>query len=173
MDFKNENRHPWADLFEAQGHKTYFAMGVLWIDAGRLSLISLPSTTPVAATREEVAELLRKSRRLMAIFPTSLTTGIPSGTFWVRDRDYGPQSLQRQFRQHVQRAAKLCSVRPLELDTLCSKARNCTIDSLQRRGPTLNPIVRESGWKRFCEVSARVSGLEAWVVFMERNCWPT
>lgn len=165
MDFKNESRHPWAELFEAQGHKTYSTKGVLWIDAGRLSVISVPSTTPVTATKEEVDQLLRKSRRVMAIFPTSFATGIPSGTFWVRDREYGMHSLQRQFRQQMQRAAKDCSVRPLDWDTLCSKARNCTIGSLQRRGPTSNPIVTESGWKRFCEVSARVSGLEAWGCF--------
>lgn len=60
MDVKLETRHPWTELFEAQGHKTYSAMGVLWIDAGRLSLISIPSATPVAATREEVDDLLRK-----------------------------------------------------------------------------------------------------------------
>ena len=93
-------------------------MGVLWIEAGRLSVISVPSTATVNTTKQEMDLLLRKSRRGMAIFPTSCATGIKSGTFWVRDQAYGLHSLQRQFRQHVQRAAKDCSVRALDWDSL-------------------------------------------------------
>jgi hypothetical protein len=158
-------RYPFAELFEAQGHKTYSAMGVLWIEAGRLSVISVTSTAPVNATKEEMDRLLRKSRRVMAIFPTSSATGIKSGTFWVRDREYGLHSLQRQFRQHVQRAAKECSVRALDWDTLRSKGRNCYLVSLQRRGAAGSPTASQAGWDRFCEVGASISGLEPWACF--------
>lgn len=169
MDVEIESRHPWADMFEAHGHKTYSAMGVLWIDAGRLSLISFPSATPVAATTEEVDDLLRKSRRMMAIFPTSTATGIQSGAFWVRDRAYGLHSLQRQFRQHVQRAARDCCVRPLDWQTLRSKGRGCHIDSLQRRGVTSSSAMNQAAWDRCCEVGTSVSGLEPWGCFHGRD----
>jgi hypothetical protein len=165
MDVKIESRHPWAELFEAQGQKTYSAMGALWIDAGRLSLISIPSTAPIAATREKVDDLLRKSGRVMAIFPTSFATGIQSGAFWVRDRDYGPHSLQRQFRQHVQRAAKDCCVRPLDWETLRAKGRDCETFSMQRRGATSSPTLNQPGWNRFCHVGASIAGLEPWGCF--------
>jgi hypothetical protein len=165
MDVKIDHSHLWAELFEAQGHKTYSARGVLWIDAGRLSLISLPSTKPVAATKEEVDELLRKSRKPMAIFPTPLATGIPSGTFWVRDRDYGPHSLQRQFRQQMQRASKDCSVRPLDWDTLREKGRDCENFSRQRHGSKSSPTLNQPGWNRFCDVGAATAGLEPWGCF--------
>jgi hypothetical protein len=165
MGVKIDNSHPLADLFEAQGHKTYSAMGVLWIDAGRLSLISIPSATPVAATREEVDDLLRKSRRAMAIFPTSIATGVPSGTFWVRDHEYGLHSLQRQFRQHVRRAARNCCVRPIDWDKLRTKGRNCEIFSMQRRGAKLSPTVSLTGWERFCDVGAATVNLEPWGCF--------
>ena len=165
MDVEIESRHPWAELFKAQGHKTYSAMGVLWIDAGRLSLISFPSATTVAATTEEVDDLLRKARRMMAIFPTSTATGVQSGAFWVRDRDYGLHSLQRQFRQHVQRAARDCCVRPLDWDTLRAKGRGCHSDSLQRRGATLSHAGSQAGWNGFCDVGASIAGLEAWGCF--------
>jgi hypothetical protein len=161
MDVKLETRHPWTELFEAQGHKTYSAMGVLWIDAGRLSLISIPSATPVAATREEVDDLLRKSRRAMAIFPTLIATGVSSGAFWMRDREYGMHSLQRQFRQHVRRAARNCCVRPLDWDTLRAKGRKCHLDSLRRCGTTSS----QASWDRFCKVGASIAGLEPWGCF--------
>ena len=158
-------RHPFAELFEAQGHRTYSAMGVLWIEAGRLSVISVPSTAPVNTTKEEMDRLLRKSRRVMAIFPTSCATGIKSGTFWVRDHAYGLHSLQRQFRQHVQRAAKDCAVRALDWDTLRSKGLNCYANSLQRCGAAASPAASQAGWDRFCEVGASISGLEPWGCF--------
>lgn len=158
-------RYPFAELFEAQGYRTHHAMGVPWIEAGRLSIISVPSTAPVNATKEETDRLLRKSRRLTAIFPISFATGIKSGTFWVRDREYGPHSLQRQFRQHVQRAAKDCSVRALDWDTLRSKGRNCHAMSLRRRGAAASPAASQAGWERFCEVGASISGLEPWGCF--------
>lgn len=162
-------RFAFPDLFRAQGHKTYSAMEVLWIDAGRLSIISVPSTAPVNATKEEMDRLLRKSRRMTAIFPISFATGIKSCTFWVRDREYGLHSLQRQFRQHVQRAAKDCSVRALGWDTLRSKGRNCHAMSLQRRGAAASPAESQDSWERFCDVGASTAGLEPWGCFHGRD----
>lgn len=158
-------RCAFAELFQAQAHKTHSAMEVLWIEAGRLSIISIPSTAPVNATKEEMDRLLRQSRRVMAIFPTSFATGIKSGTFWVRDREYGLHSLQRQFRQHVQRAAKVCSVRALDWDSLRSKGWHCHVISLQRRGATASPTASQAGWERYCEVGASIAGLEPWGCF--------
>jgi hypothetical protein len=172
MDVKFETRHPWTKLSEAQGHRTYSAMGALWIDEGRFSLISLPSTTPVTASKEEVNQLLRKSRKLVAIFSTSLATGTPSGTFWVRDRDYGLHRLQRQFRQHVRRATKDCCVHLLDWDTLRAKGRNCEIFSLQRRGAAGRPTMSQTGWDRFCKAGASIAGLEPWGCFQGRICSP-
>jgi hypothetical protein len=158
-------RHPLEELFRASGHTTYSAMGVLWIDAGRLSIISVAHTEPVDATKEEVDALLRKSKKLTAIFTTPLATGIKSGSFWVRNRDYGTHRLQRQFRQHVRRAAKDCDVRLLDWDTLRRKGIGCNIDTFQRRGAISNPLSSQAGWSRFCDVAASVPGLEAWGCF--------
>ncbi|MEX0676780.1 MAG: hypothetical protein WD063_06865 [Pirellulales bacterium] len=165
MDVKIESRHPWAELFAALGHRTYSAMGVLWLDAGRVSVIPAPRTEPVVATKEEAHALLRKSNKLAAIFPTALPTGIKSGAFWVRNRDYGTHHLQRQFRQHVRRASKECRVQPLDWATLQRKGMGCNIDTFQRRGATSNPLLRRTGWSRFCQAAALVPGLEAWGCF--------
>lgn len=162
-------RHPLAELFEASGHKTYSAMGVLWIDAGRHSIISVAHTETVLATKEEVDALLRKSNKLAAIFTTPLATGVKSSTFWVRTRDYGTRHLQRQFRQHVRRAATDCDVRPLDWDTLRRRGIGCNIDTFQRRGATSNPLANQTGWSRFCQVAASVPGLEAWGCFHGEN----
>ena len=158
-------RHPLAELFEASGHKTFSAMGVLWIDAGRHSIISVAHTETVLATKEEVDALLRKSNKLAAIFTTPLATGVKSSTFWVRTRDYGTRHLQRQFRQHVRRSAKDCHVRPLDWDTLQRRGIGCNIDTFQRRGEASNPLASRTGWDKFCQVAASVSGLEAWGCF--------
>ncbi|MFN6107649.1 MAG: hypothetical protein ACK5EA_24780, partial [Planctomycetaceae bacterium] len=104
--------HPLTDFYQALGHQTQSALGGWWIDVGQLSLTCVPCSTVINASRQDLDELLSRSRRLAAVFPTSEPTGIEGGTLWVRDRAYGPQSLQRQFRQHVRRGEKLCTVRP-------------------------------------------------------------
>lgn len=157
--------HPLRDLYAAQGHRTYSESGVLWIDVGRFSLTSLPYATTVEADLEDLDKLLRKSQRLAAIFPTRLATGLESKTFWVRDRNYGAQSMQRQFRQNVQRGAKECAARPLDWDTLRRKGLSCNIDTMERRGRHSSPTICQDGWDRFCESAAKIPGLEAWGSF--------
>lgn len=157
--------HPLAEFYQALGHQTQTAFGVLWIDVGRFSLTCVPCSSLIEASREEVDGLLRQTRRLAAVFPTPEPTGIAGGTLWVRDRDYGPHSLQRQFRQHVRRGERSCVVRPVDWETLRTGAGECNFDTLRRRGIRESPILTPTGWSRVCEAAARVEGLEAFGCF--------
>ena len=157
--------HPLGRFYAALGHATHSALGVLWIDVGRFSLTSVPYADTVEATQEDVDALLWQSGKLAAVFPTPLATGVESTAFWVRGREYGRQSLQRQFFQHVRRGAKECEVRSIDWATLRTKGRACTIDTLARRGILSSPTIQATGWERMCEAGAAVAGLEAWGCF--------
>jgi len=157
--------HPLTDFYQALGHQTHSALGVLWIDVGQFSLTCVPCSTVINASRQDLDELLSRSRRLAAVFPTSEPTGIEGGTLWVRDRAYGPQSLQRQFRQHVRRGEKLCTVRPIDWQTLRTQGLECNIDTMRRRGNSRSPIQTQTGWDRVCDAAAQVAGLEAFGCF--------
>lgn len=157
--------HPLTDFYRALGHQTHSALGVLWIDVGQFSLTCVPCSTIIDASQQELDALLRQSRRLVAVFPTSAPTGIEGGTLWVRDRDYGPQSLQRQFRQHVRRGEKVCTVRPIDWQTLRTQGLECNLDTMRRRGNSRSPIQTQSGWDRACDAGAQVEGLEAFGCF--------
>jgi hypothetical protein len=163
---QNGNSHPLADLYVAQGHKTISTMGVLWVGVGRFSLTSVPFATKVAATQEEVDEMLRASGKWAAVFPVSLATGIHSGAFWVRNSDYNDQDLQRQFRQHVRRSSKTCHVRPIDWVMLRRKGRACNIDTLIRHGSAFSHAMAQSTtWERFCDTASAMPDLEAWGCF--------
>lgn len=157
--------HPLSDFYHALGHQTLTAFGVLWIDVGQFSLTCVPCSTIIDVSQQELDELLWRSRRLAAVFPTSEPTGIDGGTLWVRDRAYGPQSLQRQFRQHVRRGEKLCVVRPIDWQTLRMQGLECNIDTMRRRGNSRSPIQTQAGWDRVCDAGTRVEGLEAFGCF--------
>ena len=157
--------HPLSEFYAALGHQTYSGLGALWIDVGRFSLTSVPYVETIEATREDLDELLRQAGKLAAIFPTPLATGIESTAFWVRDREHGRHSLQRQFLQHVRRGAKECEIRPMDWATLRTKGLTCNIDTMERWGTVSSPTLREDGWSRFCQAGAAVSGLEAWGCF--------
>ncbi|MFN7805956.1 MAG: hypothetical protein ACK5TO_18210 [Planctomycetaceae bacterium] len=161
--------HPLSDFYHALGHRTLTALGVLWIDVGRFSLTCVPCSTIIDASQPELDELLWRSRRLAAVFPTSAPTGIEGGTLWVRDRAYGPQSLQRQFRQHVRRGEKLCTVRPIDWQTMRTQGLECNIDTMRRRGNSRSPIQTQAGWDRVCDAAAQVEGLEAFGCFREER----
>lgn len=161
--------HPLAEFYQALGHDTHAAFGVLWIDVGRFSLTCVPCSSLIEATQLEVEGLLRRARRLAAVFPTPEPTGIGGGTLWVRDRGYGAHSLQRQFRQHVRRGEKLCVVRPIDWETLHLQGVECNLDTLHRRGVRASPIQSPAGWSRVCQAAAHVEGLEAFGCFQQQR----
>jgi hypothetical protein len=161
--------HPLTDFYQALGHQTHSAFGVLWIDVGRFSLTCVPCSSLIETTQEEMEDLLRRARRLAAVFPTPEPTGIAGGTLWVRDRDYSAQSLQRQFRQHVRRGEKQCVVRPIDWETLRVHGSECNLDTLDRRGVRASPIQTPAGWNRVCDAGARAEGLEAFGCFHEER----
>jgi len=160
-----ERAHPLAGLYAALGHRVVSSLGATWIDVGRFSMTPVPYAGPVEATREDCEALLRQAGRWVAVFPTTIPTGITSGAYWVRDRDYGLSSLQKQFRQHVRRGMQSCAVRPLDWETLRKLGLGCNLETMQRRGVEGSLVTTQAGWDRVCEVAADVEGLEAFGCF--------
>lgn len=161
--------HPLAEFYQALGHQTYSALGVLWTSIGRFSMMPVPCTISVAATQEDLDELLRASGRLAAVFPTRELTGVESCEFWVRNRDYGANVLQAQFRQRVKQGSKNCVVRQIDWETLRLRGMECNTDSMKQRGMSMSFTLTQQGWNRVCETAARVPGLEVFGCFHDER----
>ena len=85
-----------APFYRALGHKVWSRHSVIWADAGRFSLMSIPCNQKLTLTKKEIQDLLRVSGRMIAVFPTAEKTGITVTDFWLRDKSYSLSFLQRQ-----------------------------------------------------------------------------
>jgi len=156
---RDETEHPLAPFYRAWGYRTWSRLGTLWIDAGRFSVISVPCSHRITATRGEVERFVRDTGRIAAQFPATADTGVQRNSYWVRDRDYGPASLQRQFRRHVAAHHDRCEVRPIEWSDLATRGFPILRDARARqRCP--GPATPEA-WEACCRVASEIPGLMA------------
>ena len=102
--------HPLEAFYRGMGHLAISRHETLWGDAGRFSLVSHPSNRKVAATKRQIQQLLVDSGKWIAIFCPTAGSGPTINEYILSSCDYGLQSLQRQFRNHVRRhgADALC-----------------------------------------------------------------
>jgi hypothetical protein len=156
--------NPLADFHHRRGASFYETPQALWCPAGAFSIYSAPSSLAVGVDRREMESALRTTRRLLAIASPPRDTGLEGKAFILRDKNYGPHSLQRQFRQQVKKSSQHCGVAPIDWTTLSRSALPVN-RSLCLRGRELHSgIDREEIWLRFCDAAAATPGMEAWGV---------
>ena len=160
-----EAEHPLAPFYRAWGYRTWSRLGTLWIASGRFSVISVPCSHQVDASRTAVEGLLRETGRLAAQFPSTHITGIERNSYWVRDRGYGLASLQRQFRQHVLHDRARCVVRPVEWRDLAAQGHGVLRDALARQ-PGSGSMAPEA-WAECCRIAGEIPNLTATGCFVD------
>jgi hypothetical protein len=155
----DEPEHPLAPFYRAWGYRTWSRLGTLWIAAGRFSVVSVPCSHRITTTRSDVERFVRDAGRIASQFPTTAHTGAQRNSYWVRDRDYGPASLQRQFRRHVAAYHDRCEVRPIDWQELATYGHPVLRDAMVRQGCP-GPATPEA-WEECCRVAGRIPGLTA------------
>ena len=157
-------RHPYGVFLEGMGVGTWSGAGAVWAAGGRFSLYAEPTAGGVEAGRGEMERLLEESGRLVALAVVERPTGREVATYWLRDRGYGMQSLQRQFRQQVERAAECCEVRRVGWEELGERSAGIH-EGLARRGRDGMGLRQAVRRERFWRAAAAVPGFEAWGAF--------
>ncbi len=157
--------HPLAPFYRAFGHNVWSRHGVIWTDAGRFSLITVPCNQKLTLTKKEIQDLLRVSGRMIAVFPTTENTGVTVTNFWVRDKGYSLSFLQRQFRQHVIKNEKTCDVRLISWEELSQIGLNINRNTMERRGLKMHKCIQPENWKHICSVADTIKELEVFGCF--------
>jgi hypothetical protein len=152
---------PLGSFFRLLGHAVHERDGACWVEVGRLSLMAVPATDAIAVCPPLVDAVLRDTGRLAATFVSAAGHGVPAVAWWVRDRDYGMASVQRQFRQNLRRGQGIVTVRPLSWDEFRRHgfAVHCQAAAV-RRG-SVSPTTVPEGWSRLCDLLADDTGFEA------------
>lgn len=157
QNWSSAEAHPLGGLYKALGHRVELCAGALWIDVGRFSLTSVPCGQLVHPCQDELEDLLRRTGRLAAQFPTSIPTGVGAHLFVVRDPAYGPGHQQRQFRQHVRRGSTSCEVRGVDWTELAAPGWPVIEDAYRRQGRP--SAITRARWEAFCQAGAGGAGL--------------
>jgi len=114
--------HPLEEFYRRLGHLAISRHGTLWCDAGRFSLVTIPSNERVAATKRQIQQLLIDTGKWVALFCPTAGSGPIVSEYLLESRDYGLHSLQRQFRSHVRRHGAEFHCRELSWEEMANRA---------------------------------------------------
>jgi hypothetical protein len=123
-----------AGFYSAWGRRTMLQGGVLWFDCGAFSTMSVLTTVPTGIADREVRGILSRTRKLAAVYRVAAGAGLEVPMFVLRDKEYSPSNLQRQFRQHVERASSFLEARECSWEEWETCALNCDRQTLARQG---------------------------------------
>lgn len=149
------------------GQSAVISEGGLWLNETRLSLMTIPGVLPLRPSRMEVQRLLRQSGKMAAVFGCGFETGRVVDSFWVRDRDYGLHSLQRQFRQQVKAAQQVCICRPVDWGEMAALALPVNRETFRRRGRGRTSMTEPDLWLKYCHAAAALPGYEVMGCFVQ------
>ncbi len=158
-----------AGFFRAEGRTAELEGEGLWVAETRLSVMGVPGPRAIRPADSEIDRVLRRTGRVAAVYTSVVSTGVDVDRFVLRDRNYGMDSLQRQFRQQTRAALKECRVRAMSFAELRQIGMPANQESLARRGK-MNPVLAGAdGWAVMCEVASDVPGLEVMGCFAPRG----
>jgi hypothetical protein len=116
-------------------------------------------------TAEEIAALCRHPGILGVEVINDRGLGVPGGLWAQRDRSYGMRSLQRQFRQHVERAGTTQTVREIDFDDLHRWGIVSNRETVRRHHRDDPYFSSEQRWKQLCDAGRQSPGAGVFATF--------
>lgn len=156
-----QTEHPLQLFHQQLGQLAISRHNTLWQAAGRFSIVTFPSNQRVAASKRDIQQLLLDCGRLAAVFCPRTGQGVRVAEYWLEAKDYGLQTLQRQFRRHVREHADRFVSRELSWQEMASGAPVIHADVAERRGQTTAAWTNPQRWADVCRVAGGTEGLTA------------
>ena len=149
FEFPKSALAPLAGYYDASGHRALLAGGSIWFNGGAFSMMSIPTTITPVISDSQVRKILFRSGKFAAVYRVEKPEGTTVPVFLLRDKNYGLNHLQRQFRQQVIGASSRMEARECSWEEWRDLALRCDRETFQRRGgmrgahPLLLHAVRE------------------------------
>jgi hypothetical protein len=153
------------EFYERAGYRVATTAHADWYVPGNRIYRNFPCGRTVVPTPEEIAQLCRHKGILGVEFGNARGIGVGSGVWKARDPAYGLDSLQRQFRQQLQRAQEREHVREIGFDELARLASAANLESLARLGLADRRLAEPARWRRICQAGAATPGAGAFATF--------
>jgi hypothetical protein len=154
-----------ARFLELRGRRIVRACGSLWYTVPGRFLMSLPYHKMLNPDIDELRRMIRDAGAFGARFPSLNWTGLESGLYVLRRRDYNIGSLHAKHRPRVRHAMQHFEVRPAEKSQLLDQGRAVNLSTMARQGRYDAEFGEQRRWERFVEAAFACPGISFPAVF--------
>ncbi len=156
---------PLVALYGAAGYEAWLDLGTVWRTAGRLAITAEPGGALSDAALSEIRDLLRRRRRLAAIFCTKRPSGKSVPLFHAEAGPGQSGSAKRQFLQQVRKAQAGCRITQISPDDWVSLALDCDRSAFRRQGTAEVPMLRMPERESLAQTALCAPGMEIFGCF--------
>jgi hypothetical protein len=154
-----------ARFLELRGRRIVRACGALWYTVPGRFLMSLPYERMLDPEPKELRLMIRETGALGVRFPSLSWTGLKSGLYVLRPRDYDIGSLHVKHRPRVRHALQHFEVRPAEKAQLMEQGRALNLATMARQGRYDPEFGEPQRWERLVEAGFNCPGVSFPAVF--------
>lgn len=154
-----------ARFLELRGRRVVKGCGALWYTVPGRFLMSLPYETMLNPEPQELEAMMRNTGLFGARFPSRSWTGLESGLYVLRRREYDISSVHVKHRPRVRHALKHFEFRPAEKAELISEGCTLNLSTMARQGRYDLEFGDPARWERFVEAAFTCPGISFPAVF--------
>jgi hypothetical protein len=142
-----------AQFLEMRGRKIVKACGALWYTVPGRFLMSLPYQAMLNPDPEELRRMIRETGVFGARFPSTSWTGLKSGLYLLRKRNYDIGMLHPKHRPRVRHALPCFEVRPAEKAELLDQGWELNLSTMARQGRYDPEFGERKQWERLVDAA--------------------
>jgi hypothetical protein len=154
-----------ARFLELRERRIIRACGALWYGVPGRFLMSLPHQRMLDPDPGELQRMLRETRSCGARFPSRNWTGLASGLYVLRRRDYDIRSLHVKHRPRVRHALQHFEVRYAEKAELLDQGRELNLTTMTRQDRYDSEFGDARRWETLVEAAFACPGISVPAVF--------
>ncbi|HSW49831.1 MAG TPA: hypothetical protein VLH09_06625 [Bryobacteraceae bacterium] len=156
-----------AEFMERRGWRVVDAGGCLWHSVERGFFMSLPYHHAVTPDPAAVGRMLVSQRALGVRFFTLSQSGLASGLYVCRLKQYDLSSIHQKQRSLVRRGMEKFAVRQVEESELLRQGLDLNRQTMKRQGRYDPEFGDARRWKRLAQAVYRSPGVAAYGAFSE------
>jgi hypothetical protein len=142
-----------ARFLELRGRHTIKACGAIWYTVPGRFLMSLPYQAMLNPDPDELRRMIRETGAFGARFPSLSWTGLESGLYVRRGRNYDIGSLHIKHRPRVRRGLQCFEVRPAEKAQLLDQGWALNLSTMARQRRYDPEFCEPQRWERLVEAA--------------------
>ena len=154
-----------ARFLELRGRHIINACNALWYTVPGRFLMSLPYQAMLNPDPDEVRQMIRETGAFGARFPSLIWTGLQSGLYVLRQRNYDVGSLHAKHRPRVRHALECFEVRRAKKAELLDQGWSLNLSTMSRQGRYDPEFGERRRWEQLVDAAFACPGISFPAVF--------